>query len=117
VRRGVCRQPPRELQLEKRVQADVIDTYERFGCTVCSLSQPRASMQTPGIPDLYVFPPQNRPAFWHETKKPGGRQSPEQIVFQARCRAAGVAYVLGGVPEALAILAAFGFVAVLGEPT
>lgn len=89
---------------EKQVQAAVMRLYTLAGCAVYNLSQARATNQTPGLPDLYVFHPATGAAWWHEVKKPGGRPSPAQREFQARCAACGVAYLLGGLEEAEARL-------------
>ena len=95
------------------VQAAVIKTYEALGCVVVRIAQSyrrgsRRQPGTPGVPDLYVFPPLHRPAFWHETKSDDGAQRPAQITFEQRCRLRGVGYVLGGVPEAIAHLQTLG---------
>jgi hypothetical protein len=118
------------VPLECDVQYDVIAAYERVGCVVARMEQSyrrgsRREPGTPGVPDLYVFPPlredQAKAArrghaaiyaapWWHETKRLGGLQSPEQIKWQGRCAARGVAYVLGGVSAALAHLRQIGLV-------
>jgi hypothetical protein len=120
-----------QLELGRRgVQAQVIAVYEKVGCVVARTAQSyrrgsRREPGTPGIPDLYVFPPLRRqqrraaaawhPAlahapFWHETKSEDGKQRPEQREWQERCAACGVAYVLGGVAEAVAHLQRIGLV-------
>jgi len=116
------------VPLECDVQHDVIAAYERVGCVVARTSPGRqgGTHQTPGIPDLYVFPPlredQGRAAaaghvviylapWWHETKRPGGKQSLDQMTWQGRCQQRGVAYVLGGVQEALVHLRQVGLIA------
>lgn len=95
------------------VQRGVIKTYESVGCVVVRTAQSyrrgsRRQPGTPGLPDLYVFPPRDLAAFWHETKSDDGAQRPEQIIFQERCQLRGVDYVLGGVPEAIAHLLKLG---------
>lgn len=85
---------------EKQVQSAVRRLYELHGCSVYDLSQPRATMQTEGVPDLYVVDPQARAAWWHEVKRPGGKQSVGQRAFQAQCATVGVTYLLGGVDVA-----------------
>lgn len=99
--------------LEHEIQRDVIELYERVGCVVIRLAQPHrlgsGTRQTRGIPDLYVFPPLRRgdeldAPFWHEVKKPDGKQRPEQKTFETHCVARRVAYVLGGTTEAIAQL-------------
>ena len=77
------------------------------GCECVHFSQARATGQTPGIPDLRFYPPSG-PAFWVEAKAAGGRQSPAQAAFQARCARCGDPYVLGGYREVLAYLRARG---------
>jgi hypothetical protein len=121
-----------QLELGRQgVQAQVVKLYESVGCSVARTAQSyrrgsRREPGTPGIPDLYVFPPlrhdqrvaarAGHPAvflapFWHESKAEGGAQRPEQRDWQGRCRARGVAYVLGGVREALDHLRQIGLLA------
>lgn len=45
------------------------------------LSQPRASKQTPGIPDLYIVFQSRGVALWWETKIEGGEISEDQLTF------------------------------------
>ena len=117
--------------LECDVQHDVIAAYERVGCVVARMEQSyrrgsRREPGTPGVPDLYVFPPLREDQgcaaavghvvvylapWWHETKRPGGNQSLEQIKWQGRCTVRGVAYVLGGVQAALVHLRQVGLIA------
>jgi hypothetical protein len=112
-----------QLELGRRgVQAQVVKLYERVGCIVARTAQSyrRGSHRqagTPGIPDLYVFPPLQRgfgdrfvgaAPWFHESKAPGGRQRPEQREWQERCEARGVAYVLGGTEAALVHLRKLG---------
>jgi hypothetical protein len=88
-----------DARLEKAIQLDVMKVYKGFSCKVYNLSQPRATKQTPGLPDLYVRPPRRIKyrSFWHETKTPSGVQSDDQLQFQMDCVAEGTDYVLGGV--------------------
>ena len=97
-----------DARLEKVIQTDVVKLYRAHGCVVFSLSQPRATKQTPGIADLYVFCPSAAAAWWHEVKTPTGKQSPAQVVFQQFCESCHVGYVLGGVLSAAAKLDAIG---------
>jgi hypothetical protein len=108
-------------QLEREIQRQVKAAYEACGCFVANFSQGyrpggkrhATTRQTKGIPDLYVFPPVREvrgplaghatvylAPWWHETKRPGARQTAEQRTWQMRCEQRGVAYVLGGVAEA-----------------
>jgi hypothetical protein len=96
---------------EKRVQAAVVRLYESLRCKVYVLSQPRATMQTPGLPDLWVFAPSVGRAWWHETKAEGGKPSPAQVVFEERCGSCGVGHVIGGMEAAKNHLRAVGLVA------
>lgn len=97
---------------EKFVQQRVIALYKAFGCDVATLSQPRATMQTPGIPDLYVFPPRGLRAFWHETKRPkGARTSEGQVKWKLKCLHCQTDVVTGGVEDARAYLQRIGLVA------
>ena len=83
-------------RLEGEEQALIVKDLERIGCKVYSLSQPRETMQTEGLPDLYVFGPAERQATWIEVKRQvGGKIGLAQSEFAARCRAAGVDHVLG----------------------
>ncbi len=99
---------PRLQPREKQIQLEVRRFLEAFGCVVISFSQPRATKQTPGIPDLYCFPPRGRPAFWFEVKTPNGITSEAQLDFEARCRMARIGYARGGVSEARYVLTALG---------
>ena len=94
-----------DQRLEKEIQADVVKLYRAFSCIVYKLSQPRATKQTPGIGDLYVFWPEMRglgpTAWWHETKTPTGEQRPDQREFQRLCEAVeSRSYVMGGLVAA-----------------
>ena len=60
-----------ERALEKAEQAEVMKVYRAFGGIVKSLSQARASKQSPGLPDLRVFMPRIGRYFEHETKRQG----------------------------------------------
>lgn len=63
---------------------------------------------TPGIPDLEVFAVAFGFGFRHEVKVEGRRQSYEQRVYQERCDAVGVPYVLGDREAAEDFLVWFG---------
>lgn len=107
-----ARVAPIEHRLEKEEQRDVYRLYVALGCEVVWFSQPRATMQTEGIPDLKVYCPRKGLTWWHETKRPlGGRQSKDQQRFQALAEACGEQYVLGGWEEAVKAVQHFGLVA------
>ena len=96
-------------QSERAVVARLMYAYKAVGCTIYSTQQFRPSRQALGLPDLYLVHPRLG-GFWHEAKRPGGRQTPVQRAFQATVEEAGVDYVLGGVEEAMAYLERRGLV-------
>jgi len=111
VRRLATGEPPPEnvAALEKETQSAVVKLFRAFGCRVYSLSQARATKQTPGIPDLWVVHTAARLAWWWETKRPkGGRLSPAQVDFAAECDAAGVRHGVGSRADAEAWLIGLG---------
>lgn len=89
---------------EKAVEAWVIDLFRKCGLLVWKTSQPRASMITEGLFDLWVFCPRRKLAFWWEVKRPGGKLSPVQRRFLELCRECGVRAYVGGLDEARALL-------------
>ena len=89
---------------EKQVQRDVVKLYRKVGCEVVIFSQPRKTMQTPGIPDLRVYLVRKGLAWWHETKTPKGKQRLAQGDFQDRAEQCGETYVMGGLEAAIAQL-------------
>ena len=52
-----------------------------IGFEITDFSQPRASMQTPGIPDLYLQHTAKRFRCWVEVKRKGGRLRPSQVAW------------------------------------
>ncbi len=77
----------------------------QFMCTVLgfdywSLSQARATRQTPGWPDELYTHPERRIAVWYEAKSPRGKQSDAQKEFQRHVTTCGHDYV-SGTAEAL----------------
>lgn len=101
-------------ELEKQVQHDVVKLYQAMGCDVYSLSQPRATMQTPGLGDLFVVCWRKRLAWWHESKRRVDgkltKQSDEQAEFQEKMDVCGIPYVLGGYQEAYDFLRSIGVI-------
>lgn len=73
---------------EKQVQTGVKRALRMLGWSVYDFSQPRAAMQTPGIPDLWIV--KGNRAAWVEVKRPGGKLSAAQKAFRAECLRAGV---------------------------
>lgn len=114
------------VPLEKDVQRAVVQIYRTVRCKVYNLSQGfrpggkrhATTRQTKGLGDLYIIPPQvervegivvgSRLPFWHETKRIGGKVSPEQLAFQWLNEEAGIVVVIGGKQEALAHLQKLG---------
>ena len=90
--------------LEKSEQSEVMKLYRAYGCNVYNLSQPRATKQTPGIPDLWVVRRAGEflgTAWWHETKRPvSGKPSSAQVEFREECEASGIVYRMGGLAVA-----------------
>lgn len=95
---------------EKAVYEDVANAYELVGCRVIRFAQARATMQTPGIPDLKVYHPRSGRTWWHEVKAEEGRQSPAQVGFQALAETCGERVVVGGLEEAITALRELGIV-------
>lgn len=92
-----------DVPTEKAVVARLMYVYKSVGCSIYSTQQTRPSRQALGLPDLYVVHPRLG-GWWHEAKRPGGRQSTVQRAFQLTVETAGIGYVLGGVDEALLYL-------------
>lgn len=93
---------------EKDVQQRVVRVFEAYSGVVKNLSQPRATMQSAGFGDLYVFLPRQKCTVWWETKRPGGKQSPDQVSFETWCRSCNQDYGCGGVDEVVAYLRSIG---------
>ena len=94
------------IPTEKEVERAVVRLYRSVGLTVWSLSQGYrpggkrhgTTRQTKGIADLFVTGRGH--ALWHETKRPGGTQRPEQATFEAAAVSCGLPYALGGLGAA-----------------
>lgn len=108
--RGPQVKPPRTRQHpEKAIEADLITALRRMGFRVTKTSQPRASMVTPGIPDLYAVHPAWGLRVWVEVKAPGGKVSHAQAVWHEGERAAGgTVLVIRSVGELVEELRALG---------
>lgn len=95
--------------LEKHVEADIIKALDNMGFAVTKTSQPRPSMLTLGIPDLYAAHPVWGIRCWIEVKRPGGKTSAHQEAWHAAERAAGgTVFVADGVRSLLHELKALG---------
>lgn len=78
---------------EKAVQRQLKAFLSAWDCEVWDLTQPRAAMVDPGVPDLLVWLPLlGAPAggvwCWIEVKSPSGRIAPAQHSFRALAHAA-----------------------------
>ena len=88
---------------EKQEEAFIRQMYQMAGCQVVSFSQPRASKQTEGIPDLRVYLPRLGVSWWHEVKRQSGGQyyarshgqTPAQQAFQQLAESCGEEYLVG----------------------
>lgn len=74
---------------EKAVQQAVVRVLEAAAFKVSDLSQPRATMQTPGLPDLYATSRRWGIALWVEVKAPDGKLSAAQEKWHEETRGAG----------------------------
>ena len=118
---------------ERVEQAHIVQLLRSLGAAVYVLGTVRrrgdypGTMQTPGLPDLYVvLPPARLPAtrptlrghspLWVEVKAQGGRLRPAQVAFQAQCIVAGVPHVVGGLDAVIAYLIAGGWLAAASVP-
>lgn len=77
---------------EKAEQAAIVKLLQSIGAHVYPLSQPRATMQAEGLPDLWVFMPATndrrssiRSALWIEVKALDGTMRPKQELFKNLC--------------------------------
>ena len=66
-----------------------------MGYDVVRFSQPRATKQTPGIPDRLYLHPVHRVAVWAELKSEKGKATPAQKQMHERLRASGQNIVCG----------------------
>jgi hypothetical protein len=94
-----------DLTLEVEVQRAVVRVLETFQCHVISFRSLHAAKKTRpsqarGVPDLKVYVPQKRTAFWFECKRPGEVLSEDQRRFKLLAEQCQEAYAWGGVHEA-----------------
>lgn len=94
------------VTLESQVYEACCELLCLAGVKVYRLSQSRASRQSEGIPDLWVFGPGR--CAWIEVKRPGGRLRRAQKEFRERCQSRGVEHVVGGVEEVKRLLMYWG---------
>lgn len=77
-------------RLEDVIQEAGRKALERLGFKVYSLSQDRATRQTPGIADTYVAG--HGRTTWAEWKRPGENQTPDQVDFEIEVVGNGAEY-------------------------
>ena len=75
---------------EKRVQNAIKRALNQLGFFVSDFSQPRASMQTPGIPDLYACHPGWQMSLWIEVKANKGKLTTAQAFWHEMAEGSGV---------------------------
>jgi hypothetical protein len=86
---------------EKDVQKAIKDVAALHGYMISDLSQPRASMQTLGLPDLYLQNPRRKLRLWVEVKREKGKLSEAQMRWhEAETAAGGMVAVLRSGHEA-----------------
>lgn len=87
---------PRRHAPEKAEQRAVARLLcDVLGFTRWSLSQSRATKQSPGWPDDFYTHPEKRLAVWYEAKAPNGKQSEHQKEFERHVTMGGYDYVVG----------------------
>lgn len=99
---------------EKAEQQRIRLLFHACGFVSYNLSQSRASMQTPGLPDIWFANPETGHALWWECKaaKPNGKPKPlrkEQATFRAECLDCGVGHGWGTLTDAEAWLESRGY--------
>jgi hypothetical protein len=97
---GHCEQKPaiiRDASIdEKTEQLEVRKRFVVCGFRVYNLSQPRASKQSAGLPDLWLMHERLPIALWWESKRQvGGKFSSEQLDFARLAKQAGIGYGSG----------------------
>jgi hypothetical protein len=75
---------------EKKIQNRIVKDLKTLGFWVNNLSQPRASKQTPGLPDLYVWHERLQIHLWIEVKAGKNKLTTDQQVWHRSAKAAGV---------------------------
>lgn len=77
-------------RLEKHIEADIIGALQRLGFAVTKTSQPRPSMITRGVPDLFAMHPTWKISTWLEVKTATGEPSAHQRFWHTIASSAGV---------------------------
>ena len=88
----------RTFRTDLRSERTVEDSGDRFmmalGFTPIRFSQPRNTMQTPGIPDRRYYSPARGAAVWWEAKTEIGRPSGPQVALRLLVEAVGEVYLI-----------------------
>jgi hypothetical protein len=96
---------------EKQVEHHIVQAIRQLGGEVDSFSQPRNTMQTPGIPDLRAVFPAARTAVWLEVKQGKNKPTPHQIAWLTReCLMGSPATVVYGVNDLVWALVQLGVI-------
>lgn len=103
--------PESDLTLERDVKRRITKLYRTLGCKVYSLSQPKRSGQTPGLPDMLIKHGPRGISWTHESKTKNGRLSGDQREFGDLCLLCHDHHVVGGYDAAVTFLKAQGFLA------
>jgi hypothetical protein len=74
---------------EKRTQSSIKKALNQLGFFVSDFSQPRRTMQTAGIPDLFACHPGWRISLWVEVKGPKGKLTPAQEFWHDAAQGSG----------------------------
>ena len=116
--------------LEKVEQHQIVNLVRTMGGRVWVLGTRRrrgdhqGTMQTPGLPDLWIVLPRVHGALnesrdqatlshggeglWWEVKRNGGRRSPDQVDFADACALTGIGYGYGTLDDFIARMVAEG---------
>jgi hypothetical protein len=80
---------------EKQVEHLGDKLMQAVGFEIIRFSQPRNTMQSPGIPDRRYYHPSKKLAVWWEAKSAKGKQSMSQQDFQSMVQNVGEEYLVG----------------------
>lgn len=79
----------KDRRREKEIEAEIIKNLKTLGFGVTKTSQPRSSMISRGIPDLYCSSSRWGIRLWIEVKAGNNEPSFDQLVWHSQERAAG----------------------------
>jgi hypothetical protein len=74
---------------EKSIQRSITTALQQLGFFVSDFSQPRNTMQTPGIPDLFACHPGWRMALWVEVKAGKNKLTDAQKFWHEMAKSSG----------------------------